>query len=225
MSLGRMFRRILLVLTSLGWGCSLFSQSDSFEHELSVGPSFGMTFSSVSFAPRVNKALKNGLAGGVTLRWNTEKNLGLQAELNFVQQGWQEAFEEQPEYEYARTINYVELPFMTHIYFGGKRVKFFMNLGPKVGYALSESTKSNLNGAAPNRNNAQHDLAVQKKFDWGLCGGPGVELRTGVGSFLLEGRYYYALGDIFNSEKKDPFSRSANQVIAVKLTYLLRLRH
>lgn len=220
-----MFRRILLILIGLGWGCQLFSQSNSFKQELSVGPSFGMTLSSISFAPKVNKSLKNGFAGGVTLRWNTEKNLGLQAELNFTQQGWKELFEEQPEYEYSRTINYVELPFLTHIYFGGNRFKVFVNLGPKIGYALGESTKSNLNGAAPNRNNAQHDLEVQKKFDWGLCGGPGVELKTGVGSFLLEGRYYYALGDIFNSEKKDPFSRSANQVIAVKLTYLVNLKH
>lgn len=220
-----MFKRILLILIGISCGCKLYSQSDSFRSELSVGPSFGMTFSSVSFAPKVKKSLKNGFAGGVTLRWNTEKNLGLQAELNFSQQGWKELFEEQPEYEYSRTINYVELPFLTHIYFGGRRIKVFFNLGPKVGYVLSESTHSNLNGAAPNRNNAQHDLAVQKKFDWGLCGGPGIELKTGIGSFLFEGRYYYALGDIFNGEKKDPFNRSANQVIGVKLTYLVNLKH
>ena len=73
----------------------------------------------------------------------------------------------------------------------------------------------------PNRPDEQHSLGVQKRFDWGLCGGPGLEIRTGIGSFLVEGRYYYALGDIFNSRKGDPFPKSSNQVISAKVTYLL----
>lgn len=199
------------------------AQTNSFKQELSLGVSFGMNFSSVSFSPKVNQKMKQGYQGGVTLRWITENHLGLQAELNYAQQGWEEEFEEQPEYQYSRTINYIELPFLTHIYFGGNRFKFFFNLGPKIGYALSENTKSNLNGAEPNRNNMQHDMPIEKKFDWGLCGGPGLELSTGIGHFLLEGRYYYALGDIYGSQKKDPFARSASQTIGVKFTYLFPL--
>ena len=87
----------------------------------------------------------------------------------------------------------------------------------------SESTESNLNGENPNANrpDEQRTMEVQKKFDWGLCGGPGIELRTGIGSFLLEGRYYYALGDMFNSRKGDTFSKSSSQIISAKLTYLI----
>lgn len=194
-----------------------------FRQELAVGGSAGMNFSSLSFVPKVQQGMKTGLAAGATLRWITEKNLGLQAELNFTQQGWKESFEEQPQYEYERTLNYVELPFLTHIYFGSRRVHVFVNLGPKIGYLLGEKTKSNLGDAAPNKNNAQHDMPVEKKFDWGLCGGPGLEIRTGAGSFLVEGRYYYALGDIYGNQKKDPFPKSASQVISVKMTYLFSL--
>lgn len=194
-----------------------------FQQELAVGGSFGMNFSSLSFVPKVQQGMRIGYAGGATLRWITEKNLGLQAELNFTQHGWKEDFEEQPQYEYERTLNYVELPFLTHIYFGFGRVHVFVNLGPKIGYLLSESTHSNLGGAEPNKNNVQHDMPVEKKFDWGLCGGPGLEIRTGAGSFLLEGRYYYALGDIYGNQKKDPFPKSSSQVISVKLTYLFPL--
>lgn len=154
---------------------------------------------------------------------NSLINLGIQAELNFTQHGWEEKFEEKPQYKYSRTVNYMELPFLTHIHFGSKRVRVFVNLGPKIGYALSESTESNLNGENPNANrpDEQHTMEVQKKFDWGLCGGPGIELRTGIGSFLLEGRYYYALGDMFNSRKGDTFSKSSSQIISAKLTYLI----
>lgn len=195
-----------------------------FQQELSVGASFGTTFSTVSFSPtKVQQKMKLGYTGGVTLRWVTEKNLGLQAELNFAQQGWDEMFEDQPEYKYSRTINYLELPILTHIYFGNKNFRFFINLGPKIGYALGEKTDENLNGASPNTENTQHDMAIEKKFDWGLCGGPGIEIRTGIGSFLLEGRYYYALGDIFNSRQEDYFSKSASQVFSAKISYLMPL--
>lgn len=195
-----------------------------FQQELSVGASFGTTFSTVSFSPtKVQQKMKLGYTGGVTLRWVTEKNLGLQAELNFAQQGWNEMFEDQPEYKYSRTINYLELPILTHIYFGNKNFRFFINLGPKIGYALGEKTDENLNGASPNTENTQHDMAIEKKFDWGLCGGPGIEIRTGIGFFLLEGRYYYALGDIFNSRQEDYFSKSASQVFSAKISYLMPL--
>lgn len=215
----------LFILISCG--CLLLSvghaQKKNFRQELAVGASFGTNFSSVSFAPKVPTKMKLGFTGGATIRWNTEPNLGLQAELNFTQQGWQEKFEEKPQYKYSRNVNYIEIPFLTHIHFGSKRVRVFVNLGPKIGFALGESTDSNLNGENPNPNRPddQHSLEVQKKFDWGLCGGPGVELRTGIGSFLIEGRYYYALGDMFNSRKEDPFSKSSSQVISAKLTYLI----
>lgn len=193
---------------------------DKFKQELSVGPSFGTTFSSVSFTPTVKTKMLMGYTGGVTLRWNTEKNLGLQAELNFTQQGWEEQFDD-PKYQYIRTVNYIELPLFTHIYFGSKHVKVFLNLGPKLGYAIGEKTTENLNGAEPNKSNEQHSIPIQQKFDWGICGGPGLEIRTSIGSFLLEGRYYYALGDVFHSRKEDPFPKSSNQVISAKITYLL----
>ena len=181
----KIFVAIFLCMASLS---ICHAQKSTFKQELAVGASFGLNFSSVSFAPKVPTKMKLGFNGGATIRWNTEPNLGIQAELNFTQHGWEEKFEEKPQYKYSRTVNYMELPFLTHIHFGSKRVRVFVNLGPKIGYALSESTESNLNGENPNANrpDEQHTLEVQKKFDWGLCGGPGIELRTGIGSFLLE---------------------------------------
>ncbi len=216
----KIFVAIFLCMASLS---ICYAQKSTFKQVLAVGASFGLNFSSVSFAPKVPTKMKLGFNGGATIRWNTEPNLGIQAELNFTQHGWEEKFEEKPQYKYSRTVNYMELPFLTHIHFGSKRVRVFVNLGPKIGYALSKSTESNLNGENPNANrpDEQHTMEVQKKFDWGLCGGPGIELRTGIGSFLLEGRYYYALGDMFNSRKGDTFSKSSSQIISAKLTYLI----
>ena len=213
----------LLAFLFVALGNSL-AQDGKFKRELDVGASFGMNFSSVSFSPKVDQKMLQAYNGGLILRWITEKHLGLQAEVNFTQQGWEEEFEEQPQYQYSRTINFIEIPFLTHIYFGSDRFRFFVNLGPKIGYALGESTSSNLDGAEPNKNNEQHNLKVQKKFDWGLCGGPGIELRTGIGHFILEGRYYYALGDLMNSTKSDPFAKSSIQNISAKVAYLFRVK-
>ena len=66
--------------------------------------------------------------------------------------------------------------------------------------------------------------AADNRFDYGITGGAGVELRTKAGNFLVEGRYYYALSDFYNSTKKDYFSRSAHGVITAKITYLFDLR-
>lgn len=164
-----------------------------------------------------------GYTAGFTARYDSERNVGLQVELNLTQQGWNETFED-PRYLYSRAITYVELPFLTHIYFGSKRVKFFLNLGPKIGYALNEESKQENIDENTGTITEQHNMTIQNKFDWGICGGPGLELRTGIGYFLLEGRYYYALGDLFKSRKVDYFNKSSSQVISAKISYLIPLR-
>lgn len=211
----------LIVLFSGIAGLSRIQAQTSFKQELMVGPAFGVNFSSVSFAPNVKTKLLMGYLGGVTLRWTTEKNIGIQAEVNFSQNGWDEKFEMNPEYKYTRTINYLELPIMTHIYVGGKRARFFFNLGPKVGYMMSESTSSFLPDEDIPGEKRQRETPVENKFSWGLCGGPGFELRTGIGTFNLEGRYSYGLGDLFKSHNKKGLSKSSGQVFGVKLAYLI----
>ena len=62
--------------------------------------------------------------------------------------------------------------------------------------------------------------SVLFRSDYGICGGGGIDWSTKVGHFVLEGRYYYGLGDIFKNTKKDYFGRSGNSSITVKLSYL-----
>lgn len=86
---------------------SAMAQQSRFPQEVSVGASFGMNFSSVSFNPKVYTKMKQGYNAGLVLRWNTEKNLGLQTELNFSQQGWDEEFEEHPTYKYSLSLIHI----------------------------------------------------------------------------------------------------------------------
>lgn len=190
-------------------------------YEFSYGVSAGTTFSSFTFNPKVQQATLVGLTIGLTGRLSMGENVGLQAELNFSQQGWKEDFEDTPEYKYSRRLNYLQLPLYTHIQFGGKKVKGFLNAGPQIGYMISESTDQNLNGAEPGRVNYQHTLPTEKKFEWGISGGAGIEVRTGIGYFLIEGRYLYSLGDIYSTTSSDLFAKASGQTITAKLTYLI----
>ena len=227
---------IILLLT----GLSLVTNSQiviTTPYEFTIGGSGGATFSSVSFSPHVPQSKLPGLTFGLTGRMAMGKNMGLQLELNYAQQGWKEKYETeetpngedeqptaQPNYRYNRLLNYVQLPFFTHVRFNGEKARVFFLAGPQIGYLLSESTNENLQGVSPGRVNAQHNLAVQKKFEWGISGGGGVEIRTRTGYYLIEGRYLYALGDIYNTRREDSFSKASGQTISVKLTWLIPLK-
>ncbi|MDR0536460.1 MAG: PorT family protein [Tannerellaceae bacterium] len=201
------------------------AQQNRFKQELSFGASFGMGISTVSFVPKVQQKQLTGYHFGGTLRWITEKNLGLQAEVNYSQQGWSELFDD-AKYSYIRRLHFLDIPVLTHIYFGNKQVRFFVNLGPKIGFLLNEKTTENVIASPPPvtqpaYTSEQWNMPVEKSFAWGLCGGPGIELRTAIGILQLEGRYYYALGDLFGNRKADYFPQSSSQVIYGKLTWLI----
>ena len=69
----------------------------------------------------------------------------------------------------------------------------------------------------------QYGKSVENRFEYGITGGGGLELSTAIGHFQLEGRYYFGLSDIWANSKKDPFGRSANGAIYVRLSYLMDL--
>ena len=190
-------------------------------YEFSVGVSGGTTFSSVTFSPKVPQGNLLGATLGVTGRMTMGDYVGLQIEFNYSQQGWKEEYEEYPELMYSRRIDYLQIPFFTRVQFGGDKVKGFINAGPQIGYAIGESTKNKLNGENPGRVNAQYDMPVEKKFEWGIGGGAGIEIRSGIGYFTLEGRYLYSFGDIYNTRVEDNFSKASGQTITTKLSYLI----
>ena len=230
-------RSIPLLFLLLGFSFLTKAQIvETTPYEFAYGVSGGATFSSVSFSPRVLQHNLKGMTFGITGRMTMGEHVGLQVELNYTQQGWNEKFEPEDvneeneeasavtNYKYNRTMNYFQLPFYTHVQFGSDNVKGFINAGPQIGYLISESTRENLNGAQPGRVNIQHEMAAQKKFEWGISGGAGIEVRTGIGYFTLEGRYLYSLGDIYNTRQEDPFSKASGQTITVKLSYLIPVK-
>ena len=126
-------------------------------------------------------------------------------------------------------MNYIEVPLLAHLAFGKeKSLQIYLNLGPQIAFLLGDSRKTSGDMEGMLNENLyveteQHDMAIDNRFDYGITGGLGVELHTKLGHFLVEGRYYFGLADIFSSSKKDYFDRSANGSIIVKATYLFDL--
>ena len=224
-------RRPLITIVSVLLAVMAFAQAPQ-QHRLDVGGHAGVTLSKIKFNPTVPQSMKTGMTAGVMLRYIAERNFGLVAELNVVQRGWKESFE-QSDYRYNRCFTYLELPIMTHIYFGGQRVKGFFNLGPELNVMLSEGISSNFDYHMAGdleyfKSDARHieqlSLDVSNKLDYGICIGAGMELSLNPRhSLLLEGRFYYGLTDVFPNHKTDIFSGSSSMTVAVTLGYMFNL--
>lgn len=198
-----------------------------------VGGHAGMTMSEMSFSPSVRQSMVQGMTAGLSFRYAEERHVGLIAELNISQRGWKEDFEGAP-FSYSRRLTYMELPVLTHIFFGSPKFKGFFNLGPVVGYMIGDNINSDFNYAHPdqvpgfpltNRSTEQMAMEIKNKFDYGITAGAGCEFVVKRRhAFTLEARYYFGLGNIYPSSKKDTFSASRGTSIMVTLGYMFRLK-
>lgn len=206
----KLYLLILLIIPVI-----VFSQSRLDQPEIYLGTSHGVSASMIHFSPSVEQEILLGYNGGIVFRYIDEKNVGVQAELNFFQRGWKEKGS-----IYAKQLNYIELPFLTHIYFGNSS-RFFINLGPKISYLLSENVLKNLSA---NSTETQHITKVQHPFDYGICGGLGMLFKVKKNIFQFDTRFNYSLSDIFSNSKKDYFETSNNINLSVNLGWLLQIK-
>ncbi len=224
---------------------TMAAQIGQHRNDLAMGINGGYLLSNVGFDPKVTQSLHGGITGGLSFRYVCEKYFNticsVYAELNYASLGWKENIltgtdervinlNGQPE-SYSRTVNYVQIPVFAHLAWGKEKNgwNFFLQAGPQIGFYLSESTSRNfevpnLSGDGTGRSNttvAQESMPVEKKFDYGIAAGVGAEWSNShVGHFLLEARYYYGLGNIYGSSKKDFFGKSNYSNIIVKAAYL-----
>jgi hypothetical protein len=211
----------------LCFGGQVYAQNESFVPEWAYGVNGGLTFSGVGFNSYLSVPQESLMqfSGGVAVRYISEKHFGIQVELNYSQRGWKERTDTVHINRYARSLTYLELPVMTHLYFDlSKHVRLIFNLGPQIGYYLGakELERNILVKPDPEKESVYYDDPVQKRFDYGLKGAMGLEFRTKTGSFILDGRYYFGLSDIFNNTRADWFQASNNRIIGASLTYLIK---
>ncbi len=226
-------RRIAVIIATLLATTLPATAQTHYEGTIAVGGKAGATLSRINFNPSVQQTMLPGMAAGVMFRYIEEKHFGLVAELNMTQRGWKENLEES-DYNYSHRFTYLELPIMTHIFFGNQRVKGFFNLGPELNVMLGDGIKSNFayQDAADmeyfindTRHIEQMTMDINNRFDYGICAGAGMEINLNAKhSLLIEGRFYYGLTDVFPNHKTDIFSSSNSMTVSVTLGYFYRLK-
>ena len=186
--------------------------------------------SNVAFVPTVPQAWLNGPTFGLSARYTCEKYFNsicaLVAEVNYTQLGWKENIldkEDQPvplnndpsqTLNYSRKINYLQVPLLARLGWGRERngLQFFIQLGPQVGFYLNDQTDTNFDardiGSYSGKRSsfvvAQDTMAIENTMDYGIAAGAGLEFSNRhVGHFIVEGRYYYGLGNIYGNTKRD----------------------
>lgn len=227
-------RRLSLILIACIVAIKTMAQVGELRDNVSIGFNGGYNLSSVDFSPTIKQGLQPGYTGGATLRYTTEKYFALicaaQLEVNFAQRGWNETIDDGSDNTYRRTTNYIEIPFFAHLGWGkeNRGFQFFINAGPQIGLFLSDEEFYGFTqekpwdpSNRPNNQTAQYGKKVENTLEYGIAGGAGIELKTGIGNFIVEGRYFFGLSDMFGNSKADPFGRSANTTITAKITYLL----
>lgn len=143
--------------------------------------------------------------------------------------------------EFQRTMNYVQVPVFARLGWGRERngLQAFFQAGPQIGFFLDENSEANFDIYFPNlaqrtsivssdymRDGVKigsgiYHKPIENKIDYGISAALGLEFsKPWLGHFLLEGRYYYGLGDIYANSKRDYFGRSNHSSIVVKLSYL-----
>ena len=138
--------------------------------------------------------------------------------------GMIEDFDDGTSNYYSRTTNYIEVPFFAHLSWGKEKrgFQFFLNLGPQFGFFLGESEKYHGDWKPEYRPSTIRPLygkALENSFEYGIAGGLGLEYKSSIGNFFIEGRYFYGLSDIFHNSKADEFGRSANTTITARIGY------
>ncbi|MCM1034715.1 MAG: PorT family protein [Paludibacter sp.] len=184
-------------------------------YEMYIGVHAGILGSMISFSPDVTQSALHpywGPNAGLVFRYSGQKCCGLQVELNYMQRGWHETLT-----DYRRQLDYLEIPFLTHIWFG-RKFRGFVNLGPQIGFLVHES-----HYGLPEETQPQH-LSLDSRFDWGLAGGLGMLYRSVAGVWQLEARFNYSFGDVFANHKTDYFARSNSMNLSLNLAWFWQIR-
>lgn len=213
----RINRIILLIVLSTLY-LSTWAQPRLRRPEVYMGAHAGAMASYVLFKPSIDlDLLQSPLSpnGGLVFRYAGHKVCAIQVELNYMQRGWCEMREDKTR-QYTRQLDYIEMPLLMHLYFGGQHFRGFFNLGPQIGYCFRDTEKGEKNPQYRHQY-----VPIDHPFDWGIAAGLGCYYRTNkIGLFQIELRANYSLGNLYDSNKTAHFSFSNPINASLNLAYM-----
>lgn len=214
------------------------------EQEIAVGVTGGMSFSRIKFLPNIKyrlnevgeQSFRPSYRFGVAFRYIHQNHFGLQAELNYAKAGWSELYYEDSgmsmvndinmqNVEIGREINYIEMPILAHIFFGKRKVRFFVELGMQLSANVHYGE---LEWNIPEDDSRRLALSDDdprlydnySKMNYGLAGGLGFDFLFGKCHAILGSRYTFGFKDLYGNKKGDMFQKSNTHLLNATMTIL-----
>ena len=188
--------------------------------QVSLIPKAGVSFANVALDDdnffNGDKKTLTGFTGGLGLNFalTEDEFLSLQPELLYVQKGFAAESNGTTDYNLKYKLDYLELPVLLNIGFGGDVVKGYVNFGPSIGYLLGGNVKGNGDFAeivsgdidkkiefTDSETNDPTKLHAQR-LEFGANFGGGIGVALGSSSLLfLDARYNAGLTN-YNKDSK-----------------------
>lgn len=186
---------------------------DEYDVEHSFGFRAGYGVSTITFSPNRDTGYNPVFDAGLVYKRIGRAGLGIQLELNYANRGYS-ITDDQIEFAADTLYNFtnIEIPFLAHGYVGRKNGRLFLNVGCFL------SVRLNGNRTFENQT-SDVDFDRVQMFGYGVLGGLGYGRKIGPGFLQLEGRYQYALGNLYEQVVLST-DLSQMQVITVNLAYL-----
>jgi hypothetical protein len=195
-----------------------YSQTDEFTPYWNFGIKQGINYSSVIFSPGVSQGLTLGYTGGLVYKYQNQRMVGIQMELNYTQKGWTENLDT-VDNSYSRKMDYIELPLITHIVFGKKNLKYYVNIGTTFAYLISEKEEFTINNESYRQE--YYEKEIEQKFDYSGLGEIGVLFHTKIGEFQTGVRMQWTLINLFKITSETEYYQSQTMVYSFSINYFL----
>ena len=179
--------------------------------EFYLGVHGGVSAGTVLFMPSesgmspITKACVLGGNGGVVFRYAGHKYCAFQMELNYMHRGWAQTTTSGLT---EHNLHYIDLPILMHLNVGSDQCRWFLDFGPQIGYCVYDESKS-----------------IDKRFNWGLVAGTGVEFQTRkAGMYWLGVRYDFSLGGVYGTSVTDSHSLANPMDLSVNLGWIMPVK-
>lgn len=181
---------LLLVLFS---AAAAFAQS---QIGLRVGANFATIKDGIEQIENIEEPWTPSLTIGVATSLYVNDVFSFAPEFNYSQRGYEAKGSSSlgGDFTYNYDYNFFEVPLLARMSFG-QVLKGYVNLGPTFSYLMSgkEVQEGGLN---PGERDLDLEDSRYKRFELGGAVGGGIQLDTGIGSFLIDLRYITGFTDI-----------------------------
>jgi hypothetical protein len=198
----RAFTTLLLLFVATA---GAFAQS---QIGLRIGANFATIQDGLDQLENMEEPWVPRLTLGVATSLPVNESFAIAPEFNYSQRGYEARGTNLlgQDFSYTYDYNFFEVPLLARLSFG-HILKGYLNLGPTFSYLLGgkEVQEGGL-GAGERKFDLSEDR--YKRFELGGALGGGIQLDTGIGSFLIDLRYNTGFTDIQTSSSSSLYSAS-----------------